>query len=330
MTCTLTAASPTLQDARNGPHKETYLLGYPLRRTYAPFLHNTLTRVADVPRTYHKVEDKDGVARFLELVHQDDFGGAAVTMPFKVAVMKHLDDLTPEGRAIGACNTVYWQTSSDGSRKLIGHNTDCVGIKRALDSITTVDYRRSSQGRPALVIGGGGTVRAAIYALHTWFGTSTIYIVNRDESEVAAVVQGFTESPIPGFEPTIVHVKTAVQAQELEAVAYVVGAVPCFPPITEAEIAARETVLAFMNKPEPGVMLEMCYAPKPWTDLAKIFKSNGWKVVTGDQAMIWQGIEQQKIWLNCSEDELPVQEVVAYVTQQVIQDSATGSEPPLQ
>jgi hypothetical protein len=45
------------------------------------------------------------------------------------------------------------------------------------------------------------------------------------------------------------------------------------------------------NKPEPGVMLEMCYAPKPWTDLANIFKSSGWKVVTGDQAMIWQGIE---------------------------------------
>lgn len=38
--------------------------------------------------------------------------------------MEHLDDLTPEGRAIGACNTVYWQQSSDGSRKLIGHNTE--------------------------------------------------------------------------------------------------------------------------------------------------------------------------------------------------------------
>ena len=38
-------------------------------------------------------------------------------------------------------------------------------------------------------------------------------------------------------------------------------------------------------------MLEMCYVPRPWTDLAKLFKTNGWKVVTGDQAMIWQGIE---------------------------------------
>lgn len=54
--------------------------------------------------------------------------------------------------------------------------------------------------------------------LHKFFGVSTIYIVNRDDSEVEAVVKGFTDSPIPGFEPTIVHAKSAAQAQELEAV----------------------------------------------------------------------------------------------------------------
>jgi hypothetical protein len=75
--------------------------------------------------------------------------------------------------------------------------------------------------------------------LHKFFGVSTIYIVNRDDSEVEAVVKGFTDSPIPGFEPTIVLTPPRT--------AYVVGAVPCFPPVTEAEIAARETVLAFMS-----------------------------------------------------------------------------------
>lgn len=46
----------------------------------------------------------------------------------------------------------------------LGLLRSCVGIKRALESVTTADYRKSSHGRPALVIGGGGTVRAAIYA----------------------------------------------------------------------------------------------------------------------------------------------------------------------
>lgn len=79
MTYTLTT-STTLQDAKNGPHKETYLLGYPLRRTYAPYLHNTLTRVTGVDRTYSKVELQDGIPHFLELLNREDFGGAAITM----------------------------------------------------------------------------------------------------------------------------------------------------------------------------------------------------------------------------------------------------------
>lgn len=42
--------------------------------------------------------------------------------------------------------------------------------------------------------------------------------MNRDVSEVEAVVKGFTDSPIPGFEPTIVHAKSAAQAHELDPV----------------------------------------------------------------------------------------------------------------
>lgn len=171
-------------------------------------------------------------------------------------------------------------------------------------------------------------------SLHKFFGVSTIYIVNRDESEVEAVVKGFTDSPIPGFEPTIVHAKTAAQAQELDAVGKLYwspvsstvadlkkssnslrrGSRSLFPSSYRSgdrskgdcpgfhvsDTTARQLdvrlissilFLTCRNKPEPGVMLEMCYAPKPWTDLAKQFQSNGWKVVTGDQAMIWQGVE---------------------------------------
>ena len=33
--------------------------------------------------------------------------------------------MTEEGRAIGACNTIFWRKEADGSRKLVGHNTEC-------------------------------------------------------------------------------------------------------------------------------------------------------------------------------------------------------------
>jgi quinate dehydrogenase len=54
-----------------------------------------------------------------------------------------------------------------------------------------------------------------------------------------------------------------------------------------------------LSKPEKGAILEMCYNPRTWTDICQVAQDNFWTVITGDIAMIWQGIEQQKIWLNC-------------------------------
>ena len=71
-------------------------------------------------------------------------------MPHKVAIIPHLDDITPEGRAVGACNTIF---KRDG--KLIGTNTDTIGVREAfVQNVAAPDqvYRN----RPGLVIGGGG------------------------------------------------------------------------------------------------------------------------------------------------------------------------------
>ena len=81
-------------------------------------------------------------------------------------------------------------------------------------------------------------------------------------------------------------------------------------------------------KPEKGAILEMCYNPRVWTDICTVSKEQGWDVVTGELAMIWQGIEQQKIWLNATTEELPVQETVDLVSKQVKSDTETGAAPP--
>lgn len=44
--------------------------------------------------------------------------------PHKVAVCQHLDELTEDGRNIGACNTVIIRKGPNGERKLVGHNTE--------------------------------------------------------------------------------------------------------------------------------------------------------------------------------------------------------------
>jgi len=45
---------------------------------------------------------------------------------------------------------------------------------------------------PALVIGGGGSARSAVYALHTWLNACPIYILNRCPKETDEVIGHFS------------------------------------------------------------------------------------------------------------------------------------------
>jgi quinate dehydrogenase len=71
-----------------------------------------------------------------------------------------------------------------------------------------------------------------------------------------------------------------------------------------------------------------CYHPSPETTISRLAEQKGWHVITGEKPMIYQGIEQQKLWLSCGEEDLHVEEVVRIVSEQVKQDKASGSAPP--
>ncbi|KAL8291420.1 hypothetical protein RQP46_002398 [Phenoliferia psychrophenolica] len=317
---------PIAQEFLDTPAK-TYLFAYPLNRTYAPFLHNTITRLVGVPRVYSKLESTDW-DMFLNLCQADDFGGSAVSMPNKVTACTKLDGLTPEGKEIGACNTVLIRKDAAGKRQLIGHNTDSVGVKesmlRADDS-----HLKSGKTAPGMIFGAGGASRAAVYALNKWMNCNPIYVVNRDDAEVDALIADFKNNATESFNPEMIHIKTVEQAKSLAAPVYIVSAVPAFPPTSDSEKLARKIIEEIFAKPEKGVILEMCYFPHPWTDLAQIAQDAGWNVVTGEQAMIWQGIEQQKLWLNCEETDFPLDQIFAIVKEQLASDAKTGNEPPV-
>ena len=174
-------------------------------------------------------------------------------MPHKIAILPHLDDMTPECRAVGACNTVYWQDS-----KLIGTNTDIAGVRESfLQNVPASKWR----GRPGLVVGGGGAARSAVYALIEYLGCKTVYLVNRDASEVEAVISSCRSQ---GYGDGLVHVSTVAGAEALEGPGAAVACVPNFPPKSKAEWEARHILECFLNKPHKGAILEMCYHPGTW------------------------------------------------------------------
>ena len=227
-------------------------------------------------------------------------------MPHKVSIIPHLDEMTEECRDIGACNTIFFK-ESDGKRKLVGTNTDHIGIRESFfQNLKEGETRDTYRGRPGLVVGGGGACRSAVYALHRWIGCSDIYIVNRDVAEVEAVIESCTKA---GFGGNLIHVKTAAQAQSLAAPGTIVSCIPNFPPKTSEEIGAREAIVAFLEKKEKGAILEMCYHPTPYTEIGNISEKLGWQVILGTEAMIYQGLEQDRYWTGRKVEDLPSKEV---------------------
>ena len=81
------------------------------------------------------------------------YRGANVTIPHKLRACELADERSPDAAAIGAANTLIFH---DG-RRVLADNTDAAGLLDAL-------------GEPlpsgALVLGAGGSARAAAWALH--------------------------------------------------------------------------------------------------------------------------------------------------------------------
>jgi len=288
--------------------KRIYLFGHPISHSYSPFLQNITYELLSLPWKYQLFESKS-IPDFLDLIHAPDCVGSAVTMPHKVAIIPHLDRLLDEGRVIGAVNTIII-SEENGRRVYTGTNTDCIGIRDALLSKASLIPKPASNS--GMVIGGGGTTRAAVYALNKYLGCSPIYLVNRDSQEVQEVVEHFAET----LAVEMIHLSSVATADKISAPKFIVGAIPDFPPATPAEATVREIATNVFAKDDKGVFLDMCYKPR-WTTLLNIADKNGWKTVDGIQAMIGQGLAQVSIWSGIKRDEIPDEEISRLVREEV-------------
>ncbi|KAG5917778.1 hypothetical protein E4U42_007117, partial [Claviceps africana] len=92
-------------DAEDAP-RHSFLFGRHIADSLSPFLHQVIYDELGLPWRQERLESDD-VAGFARRVRDEAACvGASVTMPNKVAVVAHLDEVTAECRAVGACNTV--------------------------------------------------------------------------------------------------------------------------------------------------------------------------------------------------------------------------------
>ncbi|KAM4054352.1 shikimate dehydrogenase substrate binding domain-containing protein [Hirsutella rhossiliensis] len=307
------------QDDANALKRHGYVFGENLARSLSPLLHQEVYRHLGLRWGQLRLDSAD-ISLFLDLAQHPSFYGASITMPNKVAILPHLNGMTNECKAVGACNTVFIR-EADGRRLLYGANTDIVGVRDALD-FNVADSTTAYRNRPALVVGGGGAARSAIYALRRWMGVAEIYVVNRDADEAEAMVHDCTTR---GYGQSLRHVTSAEEAEGLQGPGAIVACVPDAVPRTVGEMRARRTVDVLLGKTGGrGVVLDMCYNPTPFTALGALAKAHGCRVVMGTEAMIWQGLEQDRYWTGMEVGEAAVRAIRAVIAANVAQSSHQG------
>ncbi|MBE0423514.1 MAG: shikimate dehydrogenase, partial [Lutibacter sp.] len=90
---------------------------------------------------------------FLLYHREDEFRGLNVTIPYKEAIIRYLDEVDPEAQKIGAVNTI--KVTDDN--KLVGYNTDAYGFQKSIAPLLKSHHKK------ALILGTGGASKAIAY-----------------------------------------------------------------------------------------------------------------------------------------------------------------------
>lgn len=299
--------SPLTSTSQPAPYN-AYLFGGNISRSLSPLLHGILFRSMGATWAFHLAQTTEK-SKFLDTLADPKTAGVSITMPNKVTFGSLLDDLTEEARGIGAVNTTFVRIDDTGKRRWIGTNTDCVGIR---DAILDQDPSAASKSkdRLAMVIGGGGAARSAIYAMWKWFSPSEIYIANRLKSEVDEIMSFFAGS-LPGIK--LRFISDITLSETLPAPSIIVGTIPDYPPSQPGEVLCWKICENMLGKSGNGLLVDMCYMPSTETRLLNAARSKGWKVIRGTEVLVRVCVAQQILWLERQPKGKGVEEAIAAI-----------------
>src|SRR3954447_16716958 len=239
------------------------VLGHPVAHSRSPDMMNAA--FAELGLDWHYVKlpvPPDLFGEIVPALAASGFHGANVTIPHKPAAHALADELTDAAAAIGAVNTLAFE---DG--RIAGDNTDAPGLIDALD--TDLD------GATVLILGAGGTARAAVWALRE--AGADVAVWNRTPARAARLAQEFGVRHASELEPARVLVNVTSLGLHGEDLPSELG---------------LDGVL------EPEVVADVVYGSGP-TALCRWGEARGARVVDGLEMLLRQGARSFERWTGC-------------------------------
>jgi len=158
--------------------------GKPIWHSLSPQLHNAAYQNLGLRARYFRLAA--GSARqALEISKQLGISGLNVTAPYKQDMAELMDELDVSARKTGVVNTVVFKGS-----KTKGYNTDPDGVIGAL-----INSGVNPSKRRALILGAGGSARAAAFGLLQC--RAEVTIANRTNSKAVSLAKELGCASVP-------------------------------------------------------------------------------------------------------------------------------------
>jgi shikimate dehydrogenase len=168
------------------------VIGDPISHSKSPLVHGFWLAKLGIDAAYRAAHVRpDELTDYLTRRREDaSWRGCNVTVPHKETILGLIDEVDDEAGAVGAVNTLV----NHGGR-LVGYNTDVVGVREALASVPDMPLPRNHVATLITIIGAGGAARAAGAALRG----AEITFCNRDVTKAEKLADEFSHGSAYGF-----------------------------------------------------------------------------------------------------------------------------------
>ncbi len=245
------------------------VLGYPLKQSLSPFLHNYWLKHYKLEYSYCKFELKD-ISEINLSIKRLKIKGLNVTIPYKKNIISYLDKVDKTASFLKAVNTV-----KNNNGILEGYNTDVKGFVNGLKK-----FRNLNTKRPAVVIGAGGASQAIVYSL-VKEGFKKIFLMNRTRKKAEQLSENYQEvSSINWMEKDVINnAEIIVNTTSLGMTGY------------------QNLIIPLTDVSKETKIYDIVYNPEN-TELIKEAKKNKLEYITGLTMFLGQAQESFKIWFN--------------------------------
>lgn len=243
------------------PAGDFAVIGSPIHHSLSPRMHQAAFDALGLKASYHAIHVPVGqVSEALDHLSILGYRGVNVTVPHKEAAFEWARSHSDIAADLRVCNTLEL-----GSGK--GHNTDVIGIQTCLSHLGV------SQGK-VLVLGAGGSAKAAVYAM----GRSGLEVGlwNRTMSRAEELASSLGESVYLLPEPYLGGFDLVIN--------------------TTSVSLSSESLPLDWSQAKPGlVVFDLAYA-EGLTPLLEDAVSHGHRMLDGRRMLMEQGAAAFEIW----------------------------------